>query len=108
MFSSGMGIHITEKQPQVCKFSPFIARHSSQQRTFAMHYFIVRKWKHKVLCERIHDAEGDLVMMILPVNRILLEITERVVHPAHHPLLSEAQSSQISGARYTAPGSRFL
>src|SRR5690242_8634085 len=71
--TSRVSKHVTEEETQVREFFPFIARHSSQQRSFSMHHFIVRKRQHKVLRESIHDAERNFILMKSSVNWIQLE-----------------------------------
>ncbi len=38
----------------------------------------------------------------------MVEVPQRVVHPAHVPLQAEAQPAQIGGPRHAGPGRRFL
>ena len=40
------------------------------------------------------QAEGQLVVVVAAVDRVLLEVAERVVHPAHVPLEAEAEAAQ--------------
>ena len=54
-----------------------------------MDNFVVRQWKCKILGERVDQAERQLVMVILAMDRIMLEVPERIVHPAHVPLDTE-------------------
>ena len=47
-------------------------------------------------------------MVVAAVDRVLLEVAERVVHPAHVPLEAEAETAEIGRARHTGPGGRLL
>ena len=58
--------------------------------------------------EGVDQAEGQLVVVILAVDRLVAEVTNRVVHPAHVPLEAEAQAAQVGGPRDARPGGRFL
>ena len=72
-----------------------VAGHLADQRSLAVNDLIVRKRQHKVFLERVQHAEGELAVMILAVNGILLEVLERVVHPSHVPFHAEAQAAEI-------------
>jgi len=63
-----------------------------------MHHFVVRKRQYEIFSIRIELAEGELIMVIAPVDGVMLEIAQRVVHPAHIPLHGEAQAAEISRA----------
>src|SRR6266496_73810 len=69
-FFSRQGIHISEKQAQVGKFSPFISRHFSQQGRFTMDHFVMGKRHDKVLRKSIHGTKGELIVMKSSMNRI--------------------------------------
>ena len=73
-----------------------------------MHNLIVRQGQHEVLAKCVDQAEGDGIVMELAVDRVVFKKVERIVHPTHHPLLTEAQAAGISRAGYPRPGSRFL
>ena len=62
-----------------------------------MHHFVVADGQHKVLAERIEEAEGNLVVVACAEERIGLHVAEHVVHPAHVPLEVEAQAAVRSG-----------
>ena len=98
-FLSRLGEHIGEEQPQVSEFLPFVARHFADQRTFSVHHLVMAQRQHEILVERIEHAKGQLVVVVLAVDGVLLEIGERVVHPAHVPLQAEPQASQMRGPR---------
>ncbi len=47
-------------------------------------------------------------MVVLPVDRLVLHVAERVVHPTHVPLQAEAQPAEIGRLGNAIPGGRFL
>ena len=54
------------------------------------------------------SAERQLVVVVAAVDRVLLEVLERVVHPAHVPLEAEAQPAEVRRARDARPRRRLL
>src|ERR1035441_5474779 len=52
----------------------------------------------------VEHREGEVVLMVLAMNRVVAEVEERVMHPAHVPLEREAQSAQVGWTRYLWPG----
>jgi hypothetical protein len=74
---------------------PDIARHLADQRALAVHDFIVRKGQHEVLVERVQAAEREVVVVILAMDRVLGEVAQRIVHPAHVPLHAEAEAADV-------------
>src|SRR5256885_8736321 len=54
------------------------------------------------------QAEQDLPVMMLAVDRIPADVFERVVHPSHIPLVAESQPAPVNRLRYHRPGRRFL
>src|ERR1044071_1167524 len=64
----------------------FHSRHFSNERPLAVHDFVVRQRQDEILRVRIHHPEGQVVVMEAPVNRVLGEVAQRVVHPSHVPL----------------------
>src|SRR3974377_1878969 len=59
---------------------------------------IMRDGEHEVLAEGVHEAERELLVMVLAVNRVLTHVLKGIVHPAHIPLKGEAQAAQVSRA----------
>ena len=48
------------------------------------------------------------MVVVAAVDRVLLEVAERVVHPAHVPLEAEAEPAEVRRARDAGPGGRLL
>jgi len=46
--------------------------------------------------------------MVLAVNRIAFEVTQRVMHPAHVPFHAKPQAADVRAPRNLRPGGRFL
>ena len=90
------------------ELAPRIAGKAREQRTLAVHDLVVREREHEVLGERVHHAEGHLVVMPPPVHRVLGHVVERVVHPPHVPLEAEAESAVEGGTRDRRPGRALL
>src|SRR4030042_2418262 len=91
----GLTVHISEKQSEVGKLLPQVARHLAQQRALAVNNLIMRKRHYKVLRESIEHAESQLVVVILPVYGVFGYVHQSVMHPAHVPFGAEAQPSHI-------------
>jgi hypothetical protein len=71
---------------------PPVTWHLAQQRPLAVHNFIVTDREHEVLGVGIHHGERRLAVMVHAVDRILGNVLQRIMHPAHVPLDSEAQA----------------
>ena len=96
---------IPQQCPQVREPPPIIARHPAQQRALAVHHLVVGQRQDEILVMVIEHREREIVLMVLPMNRVVAEITERVMHPAHVPLERETQSAHIRRTRHLRPGS---
>src|SRR5215469_4313904 len=90
--------HPSQERPQVRHPLPWIPRHLVEQRAFDVHHFVVRKRQDEALAESVEQTKGKLPVVMASVNRILGEVLQGVVHPAHIPL--EVDSS----ATITTPG----
>ena len=78
------------------------------QRAFAVNDLVVRERQHEIFVVMIEHRERQVVLMIFAVDRLVLEITERVVHPAHVPFEREAESADVGRTRHLRPGGGFL
>jgi hypothetical protein len=103
-----MEIHVTIKQSQICKFLPLVPWHLSDHGSFAMDDFIMGKRQYEIFMKGIEEAEGEGIVMILPVKGILGKIKECVMHPSHIPLKSEPDPSEICRPGYHGPCGRLL
>ena len=73
-----------------------------------MHDLVVRQRQDEVLVPRIDEREGQLVVVEAAMDRVVLEIRERVVHPPHVPLEPEAEPADVRGPRDARPRRRLL
>ena len=100
--------HPSEKHPAVGEFLPVVTRHFIDERTLAVNDLVMAQHKDEMFMERVEHRECDLALVISAVNRVFADVAEAVVHPAHVPLVSEAQSSCVGGSRYSRPCRGFL
>src|SRR5689334_21845297 len=73
-----------------------------------MHYFVVRERQDEILVEMVEHRKSEVVLVELAVDRVALEVVQRVVHPAHVPLERETQAAQVRRTRDLRPRCRFL
>ena len=66
--------HVAVQQPQVGELLPQVAGHLVQQRALAVDHFVVRHRQHEVLVEGVDQAEGQLVVVVAAVDRIVLHV----------------------------------
>ena len=74
----------------------------------AMHHFIVGNGQDEMLGIGIDQAEAHLVVVIAAVHRVVLDVVQGVMHPAHVPLVGEAQATLLGGLTDTRPGGGFF
>src|SRR5699024_5166695 len=68
--------------------------HLAGQRALQVYHLIVGKRQNEIFAVGIHLAEGQLVMVKRSIDRVLAEVVEGIVHPAHVPLHGKAQRSE--------------
>ena len=100
--------HEAEIGAQIGEFLPVVARHPAEQRTFPVHHLVMRQRQDELLGEGIDQAEGDVVVMPASVDRVLVHVAQGVVHPAHVPLVGEAEAALVRCARHARPRGAFL
>ena len=100
--------HETQVSPQIGKFLPGITGHFVQQRTLAMHHFVVRNRQYKIFTEGVGQAKCQFAVMVLSVHRVARHIGQGVVHPAHVPLVMKTQPSCIGRPRNRRERSGFF
>jgi len=64
---------------------------------------VVGEGQHEALGEGVDEAEGQLVVVIAAMNRVLGEVLEGVVHPAHVPFEPEAEATEGGRPRDAVP-----
>ena len=100
--------HVSQKRADIGELPPFVAGHSIEQRSLAVDHLVVRNRQHEILREGVEQAERDVVVLILAVDRVVAEVVQHVVHPAHVPLHGEAQPVQVDRLRHAREGGGFL
>src|SRR6266567_457489 len=65
-----MPVHPRQKHSEIGKLLPFVAWHFGQQRTLAVHHFIVTKHQDEILLEGVKERKRDVAVMITPENRV--------------------------------------
>src|SRR6266480_3782879 len=103
-FLAGMAVHPRVKHSQVGELLPFVARHLRQQRTFAVHYYIVAQYQNEMFGERVEQRERDVAVMKTAKDRIETHVFKKVVHPTHVPFEPEPESAEINRSRNARPG----
>jgi hypothetical protein len=93
---------------QIREALPVVARHPPEDRALAVHHLVMAERQHEVLGEGVEQAEGQLVVVIAAIERVAPDVVERVVHPAHVPLVAEAQAPGVDRLRHARPGGGFL
>ena len=105
---AGMRPHVAVERAQVGEALPAVAGHPPEQRALAVHDLVVRERQDEVLVPGVDQREGQLVVVEAAVDRLLREVLERVVHPAHVPLEAEAEPAEIGRPRDAGPRRRLL
>ena len=67
------------------------ATHLEQERGLSVHHLVMGEHLDEVLGVLVEHAEGQVVLVPLAVDRLLAEVPQRVVHPAHVPLVVEPE-----------------
>jgi hypothetical protein len=90
--------HEAEVRAQRREPLPRVAGHFRGERALAVHDLVVRQRQHEALGERIDEPERHPVVVIAAMDRVFVQIRERVVHPAHVPFEIEAEAA-VAGRR---------
>ncbi len=94
-FLPGCAVMNARNQRKLARCLPLVARHLREQRTLAVHDFVVRDRQHELLGPRIHEREGDQRVVEPAVHGIERDVAQRVVHPAHVPLEVKAEPAEV-------------
>ncbi len=105
---AGVSPHVAVESAQVREPLPAVAGHPAEQRALAVNDLVVREGQHEVLVPGVDHREGELVVVEAAVHRLLREVLEGVVHPAHVPLEAEAEAAEVGRARHARPGRGLL
>ena len=105
---AGMAEHEAVIGAQIGEALPVVAGHAAEHRALAVHDFVMRQRQDEIFRKRVMQAEQDIAVMMLAVDRILADVIQRVVHPAHVPFVAEAEPAIFDRARHLRPGGRFF
>ena len=64
--------------------------------------------QQEILREGVQHAEGQHLVVVLTMNRVVGHVTKCVVHPAHVPFKVKAEPAEIRGPADLGPGSGLL
>ena len=92
---AGMRHGIAIEHAQTCEFLPQVAGLLVQHGMLAVNNLVMAERQDEVVIEGVHEGKGELVVVILAVDGVLLDIRKHIVHPAHVPLEMEAQAAQV-------------
>ena len=106
----GTGVrHLVEGQrAQAGKLAPPVARHAADERALAVHDLVVAQRANKVLGKGIHDGEREQPVVAGAPRKIGLHVVQGVVHPAHVPLVVEAQAAVLRRIGHERPRGGLL
>ena len=106
----GTGVrHLVESQrAQAGKLAPPVARHAADQRTLAVHDLVVAQRANEVLGKGVHDGEREQPVVAGTPRKIGLHVVQGVVHPAHVPLVVEAQAAVLRRVGHERPRGGLL
>ena len=68
----------------------------------------MREDQYKVLAVGVDHAEGQLIIVVAAEKRIIAHIAQKIIHPAHVPLIIKAQALILYVACDLRPGRGFL
>src|SRR5262249_30016285 len=103
-----MTVLIGEQETKISKLLPHVAWHFVEERVFAVDDLVVGEGQHEILGEGVDKGEGNFVVLVFAIDGIRREVFKGVVHPAHIPFETEAETAEIGGAGDTGPRGRFF
>ena len=101
--------HLVEGQrAQAGKLTPPVARHAADERALAVHDLVVAQRANEVLGKGVHDGEREQPVVAGAPRKIGLHVVKGVVHPAHVPLVVEAQAAVLRRIGHERPRGGLL
>ncbi len=73
-----------------------------------MHHLVMADRQDVVFRPGVMQAKGHLMVVVLPMDRVLLHVAQRVIHPAHVPLEAKAKPAMVHRARHAGKGRAFF
>ena len=106
----GTGVsHLVEgERAQAGKLAPPVARHAADERALAVHNLVVAQRADEVLGKGVHDGEREQAVVAGAPGKIGLHVVQGVVHPAHVPLIVEAQAAVLRRIGHERPRGGLL
>ena len=101
---AGRGPHVGVEGSQARHLGVPVAGHLMQQAALAVDHLVVRQGQHELLGVAVDVVEGQFVVLVLPIDRVLFDVGQRVVHPAHRPLVGKAQAVGRGGGDTSVVG----
>ena len=95
--------HKTKCRPEIGELILIASGHLLDQRSLLMNHLVMGKHQNEFLTVGINHTECEVVVMILPVQRIQLHVTKEIVHPAHVPLVIKAHATLSNGMCHHRP-----
>ena len=106
---AGVRHHVSDKASHAHELHVIVAGHLVDQGALAVNDLVVGDRQHEVLGERVDHAERQGVVVVISPQRVEGDVGEHVVHPAHVPLVVEAQSETLDRVAGDArPSGGFL
>ena len=68
----------------------------------------MRQRQDEIFGERVKQAEGHVVVMVLAVDRLFFHVEQGVVHPPHVPFVGKTESPTSDRPAHARPRRRFL
>ena len=103
-----MGHHICQKCPCIGKFLFHRSRHLIDKGTLSMDYLVMGDRQNKILGESVEKGKCQIIVIKGTIQRVQGHIVKHIVHPAHVPLIVEAQAAGVGRLGNHRPGGRFL
>ena len=101
--------HLVEGQrAQAGKLAPPVARHAADERALAVYDLVVAQRADEVLGKGVHDGEREQAVVAGAPRKIGLHVVQGVVHPAHIPLVVEAQAAVLRRIGHERPRGGLL
>ena len=95
---AGVHHHVAVQRACLRKLEVALAPHLLGDGGLAVHHLVVAERQQVALVPKVHHAEAELVVVAATEVRVKLEVAQRVVHPAHVPLVVKAQAALLHGA----------
>ena len=101
--------HLIEgERPHAGELTPVVAGHARDERALSVDDLVVGERQDEVLVELVHGGEREHAVVARAPGEVGLHVVQGVVHPAHVPLVVEAQAAFLRRIGNKRPGGGFL